>query len=85
MASIECKLWRNPEARREAVVQIIDYAHGMASWAHTDLDEAIRGASIIEGEAPPTALCRLVDPTIRWMLPTTFENMLNVVQNDFEW
>ena len=23
---IECKLWRNPEARREVVGQILDYA-----------------------------------------------------------
>ncbi len=28
---------------------------------------------------------RLIDPTMRWMLPTTFENQLNAVQNDFEW
>ena len=28
---------------------------------------------------------RLVDRTMRWMLPTTFENMLGAVQNDFEW
>jgi putative spermidine/putrescine transport system substrate-binding protein len=28
---------------------------------------------------------RLIDPAIRWMLPTTFENLLNSVQNDFEW
>ncbi len=27
----------------------------------------------------------LVDRAMRWMLPTTFENMLNSVQNDFEW
>lgn len=28
---------------------------------------------------------RLIDPAMRWMLPTTFENLLNSVQNDFEW
>jgi putative spermidine/putrescine transport system substrate-binding protein len=28
---------------------------------------------------------RLVDRSMRWMLPTTFENLLNSVQNDFEW
>ncbi len=27
----------------------------------------------------------LVERSMRWMLPTTFENMLNSVQNDFEW
>ncbi len=28
---------------------------------------------------------QLADPAMRWMLPTTFENLLNAVQNDFEW
>src|SRR4051794_37654957 len=29
---VETKLWRNPEARRLAVVQIIDYAKEIAKW-----------------------------------------------------
>jgi hypothetical protein len=37
----ECKLWRNPEARREVVAQILDYAQCMASWSYEDLDAAI--------------------------------------------
>lgn len=28
----ECKLWRNPEARRKAVGQILDYAKDIAKW-----------------------------------------------------
>ncbi|RKY08824.1 MAG: hypothetical protein DRP66_03705 [Planctomycetota bacterium] len=28
----ECKLWRNPEARRKAVGQILDYAKDIARW-----------------------------------------------------
>ncbi|MBN1774827.1 MAG: hypothetical protein JW817_00020 [Clostridiales bacterium] len=28
----ECKLWRNPEARRKAVGQILDYAKDVAKW-----------------------------------------------------
>lgn len=28
----ECKLWRNPEARRKAVGQILDYAKDLAKW-----------------------------------------------------
>ena len=30
LALVECKLWRNPEARREVVAQIIDYAKEMS-------------------------------------------------------
>ena len=28
----ECKLWRNPEARRKAVGQILDYAKDLSKW-----------------------------------------------------
>jgi len=38
----ECKLWRNPEARREVVAQVIDYAHSMAAWTYEDLNAAIQ-------------------------------------------
>ncbi|HHY33974.1 MAG: hypothetical protein GX492_11445 [Firmicutes bacterium] len=41
---VEAKLWRNPEARREVVGQIIDYAKELASWAYEDLDAAVRTA-----------------------------------------
>jgi hypothetical protein len=30
---IECKLWRNPEARREVVSQILDYAKELSRWS----------------------------------------------------
>ena len=42
---VEAKLWRNPEARREVVGQIIDYARELAAWSYTDLDRAIHGRS----------------------------------------
>lgn len=32
MTIAECKLWRNPEARRKAVGQILDYAKDIAKW-----------------------------------------------------
>jgi hypothetical protein len=31
---VECKLWRNPEARRKVISQIIDYAQGMSTWRY---------------------------------------------------
>ncbi len=42
---VETKLWRNPEARREVVGQIIDYATALSSWSYERLDEACRSAS----------------------------------------
>ena len=41
LALVECKLWRNPEARREVVAQIIDYAKEMSTWTYETLQEAI--------------------------------------------
>jgi hypothetical protein len=38
----ETKLWRNPEARREVVGQIIDYAKDLRRWSFQDLDERVR-------------------------------------------
>ena len=45
----ECKLWRNPQARREVVAQIIDYANSMAYWSYEDLERAIRQAALPDG------------------------------------
>lgn len=40
---VECKLWRNPEARREVVGQVLDYARALRRWTYTDLQrEAAR-------------------------------------------
>jgi len=34
---VETKLWRNPEARRVVVAQILDYAKQLTSWSYSDL------------------------------------------------
>lgn len=39
---VETKLWRNPEARREVVGQILDYAKELSKWSFTDLDNAVK-------------------------------------------
>lgn len=36
---VETKLWRNPEARREVVGQILDYAKELNRWSYKDLNE----------------------------------------------
>lgn len=37
----ECKLWRNPEARRQVVAQIMDYAQAMSEWSFAELADAV--------------------------------------------
>ena len=37
----EFKLWRNPQARREVIGQILDYAKDLASWGYEDLQREI--------------------------------------------
>ncbi|MBN2652371.1 MAG: hypothetical protein JXR63_08310 [Spirochaetales bacterium] len=34
----ECKLWRNPEARRKAVGQVLDYAKELAKWDYSTFE-----------------------------------------------
>jgi hypothetical protein len=42
---VEAKLWRNPEARREVIGQILDYAAALAMMSYEDLDAAVAEAS----------------------------------------
>lgn len=49
LALIECKLWRNPEARRQVVAQVINYARDMSSWTYEKLQQAINRAQTVEG------------------------------------
>jgi hypothetical protein len=48
---VECKLWRNPEARREVVGQILDYARALARWTYEDLQREVSRALKKSGNA----------------------------------
>ncbi len=48
---VECKLWRNPEARRKVIAQILDYAKELNRWSWEDLDQAVRRARKPEGDS----------------------------------
>ena len=39
---IETKLWRNPEARREVVAQVMDYANALSRWTYDKLNTEVR-------------------------------------------
>lgn len=54
----ECKLVRNPQARREVIAQGLDYARALNSWGYEDLDGAVRKAR----SAKEASLWSLVAP-----------------------
>lgn len=39
---VECKLWRNPEGRREVVGQILEYAKELSRWSSADLQREVK-------------------------------------------
>ncbi len=47
---VECKLWRNPQARREVVGQILDYAKELSRWSSSDLQREARRRLGCEGD-----------------------------------
>lgn len=41
---VECKLWKNPEARRKVIAQILDYAKDISQWSYDQLDQNVMKA-----------------------------------------
>lgn len=39
---VETKLWRNPEAHRTVVAQILEYANTLTTWKYVQLDQAVQ-------------------------------------------
>lgn len=60
---VECKLWRNAEARREVVGQILDYAKELRRWSSSDLQREVCRRLKRSGD-PILELVRKVDPDI---------------------
>jgi hypothetical protein len=60
---VECKLWRNPEGRREVVGQILDYAKELRTWSSADLQREVR-RSLHQSGDPVLELVRQRDPGI---------------------
>jgi len=57
---IECKLWRNPESRREVMAQIIDYANALSTWTYEKLNDAVKQAGGGNGLTKKASLYELV-------------------------
>lgn len=49
---VECKLWRNPEARRKVVAQVLDYARAIKTWSYSDLQRQVSAATGRKGNVP---------------------------------
>jgi len=60
---VECKLWRNPEARREVVSQILDYAKELSRWSSSDVQREVRHCLKRDGN-PLLDMVRAVDPEV---------------------
>jgi hypothetical protein len=60
---VECKLWRNPEGRREVVGQILDYAKELSRWSSSDLQREVSRCLKRDG-SPLLEMVRAVDPGV---------------------
>lgn len=49
---VETKLWRNPEARRKVVGQILDYAKELIAWSYADLQREVSRRTGLKGNSP---------------------------------
>ena len=49
---LEAKLWRNPEARRKVVAQILDYAKEFSRWDYEDLQREVSKKLGRKGNVP---------------------------------
>ena len=70
----EFKLWRNPEARRVVIGQILDYTKELASWSYEDLQREVSRAlgrkgnvpfKLVREQAPELDEARFVDNVTR--------------------
>ncbi len=48
---VETKLWRNPEARRVVIGQILDYAKELKQWSYADLQREVSRRTSIKGNS----------------------------------
>ena len=60
---VECKLWRNPEARRKVVAQVLDYARAISKWSYSDLQRQVSAATGKKGNVP-FELASSIDPRL---------------------
>ena len=57
---VEAKLWRNPEARRKVIGQLLDYAKELSRWNYETFDAAVRRARRAEDGDSPKGLAEVL-------------------------
>lgn len=71
---VEVKLWRNPEARRKVIAQILDYATELSKWSYEDLQREVSKSTrrpgnslyeLVKDRFPDTDEKRFVDDVTR--------------------
>ncbi len=75
IAVVEAKLWRNGEARREVIGQVLDYAKDLSRWTYDHLEAAARVATktpslnlyqqVYGQDADPDGEARFIDAVSR--------------------
>lgn len=61
---VECKLWRNPQARRLVVAQLIEYAALLRGWSFADLTARVKTVLGDSSPNPIFDLARAADPDL---------------------
>jgi hypothetical protein len=67
---VECKLWRNPEARRKVVAQVLDYARAISRWSYSDLQRQVSMATGRQGNIPLNSPRRTIPLSLNTSLRT---------------
>jgi hypothetical protein len=62
---VECKLWKNPQARREVVAQTLHYVSAISGWSYADLQRQVSAALGRQGNIPFELVRKHSDGNIR--------------------
>jgi len=62
---LECKLWKNPQARREVVAQTLHYVSALTGWSYGDLQRQVSAAVGKQGNLPFDAVRKRTGSRLR--------------------
>jgi hypothetical protein len=62
---LECKLWKNPQARRQVVAQTLDYVGALSRWSYADLQAQVAAALRKQGNNPFESVRKQIGSRVR--------------------
>lgn len=69
---VECKLWRNPQSRREVIAQVLHYAQAISRWSYSDLQREVTASAKTTGAVArdyagnlPFEIARKIQPELK--------------------